>query len=185
MLTKNVADVALAAMITAEGMVSRKGALLESVATVLLESALGRVRVQAMLVFEATVEGVHWRAGTVTGPTATSERVVDTEEPLKLAVTMAVWSERSTPVVALKVAAVAPAATGTEAGTVRVGLLLDRLTLAPPVGAALVRMTVQVLAALGPRVVEAQNSEETRTGDTRDTLAEMELPLNDAVSVAV
>lgn len=87
--------------------------------------------------------------------------------------------------VALKVAAVVPAATVTKAGTVRVGLLLDRLTLAPPVGAGLVRVTVQVLEALGPRLVGEQNSEETRTGATRDTLAEVEFPLREAVSSAV
>ena len=38
-------------------------------------------------------------------------------------------------VVALKVADIAPAVTATDAGTVRVELLLDSVTLAPPVGA--------------------------------------------------
>jgi hypothetical protein len=38
-------------------------------------------------------------------------------------------------VVALKVAVLAFAATVTDAGTVRVELVFDRLTLAPPVGA--------------------------------------------------
>jgi hypothetical protein len=73
----------------------------------------------------------------------------------------------------------------TKGGTVRVGLLLDRLILAPPVGAALFRVTVQVLEALGPRLAGEQNREDTRTGATRDTLAEVELPLREAVSVAV
>jgi hypothetical protein len=59
MLTKNVAEVALAATITAEGTVNRKGALLESGTTVLLENALAKVRVHAMLVFEVTMDGVH------------------------------------------------------------------------------------------------------------------------------
>ena len=52
------------------------------------------------------------------------------------------------PAVALKVAVVAPAATVTEAGTVSRALLLASVTLVPPVGAAWVTVTVQVLTAL-------------------------------------
>ena len=48
------------------------------------------------------------------------------------------------PAVAVKVAVVAAAATVTDAGTVRVELVLVRVTEAPPVGAAWVRVTVQV-----------------------------------------
>ena len=80
-------------------------------------------------------------------------------------------------VVALKVAVVAPAATVTDAGTVRLELLLDRVTLAPPVGAALVKVTVQVLEELDPRLVGLQVSEETRTGATRLIVALAELLL--------
>ena len=80
-------------------------------------------------------------------------------------------------VVALKVADVAVAATITDAGTVRVELVLDRVTMAPPVGAALLRLTVQVLEALGPRLAGAQASAETTTGATRLTLPLAELPL--------
>jgi len=40
------------------------------------------------------------------------------------------------PVVTVKVPEVAAAATVTEAGTVKVALVFDKLTLAPPVGAA-------------------------------------------------
>ena len=56
---KKVAEVEFAATITAEGTVNSDGALLESVTTVLLEGTLAKVRVQAVLAFEATVEGVH------------------------------------------------------------------------------------------------------------------------------
>ena len=66
-------------------------------------------------------------------------------------------------VVALKVAEVAAAATVTEDGAVRVALVLVRVTAAPPVGAACVRVTVQVLEAFGPRLVGLQASEETST----------------------
>jgi hypothetical protein len=80
-------------------------------------------------------------------------------------------------VVALKVADVAAAATVTEPGTVRLELVFVRVTLAPPVGAGWVRVTVQVLAAFGPRLVGLQASEETRTGAIRFTVALAELLL--------
>jgi hypothetical protein len=88
-------------------------------------------------------------------------------------------------VVALKVPDVAAAATATDAGTVRVALVLMRVTVAPPAGAACVRVTVQVLEALGPRLVGLQTSEETSTGATRLMLALAELPLYAAVRVAL
>jgi hypothetical protein len=66
-------------------------------------------------------------------------------------------------VVALKIAEVAPAATVTEAGAVSVALVLVRVTAAPPVGAAWVKVTVQELEELGPRLVGLQASEETST----------------------
>ena len=70
-------------------------------------------------------------------------------------------------VVALKVAQVAAAATVTDAGTVSVALVLVRVTVAPPAGAGWVRLTVQALEALGPRLVGLQTSVETSTGATR------------------
>jgi hypothetical protein len=88
-------------------------------------------------------------------------------------------------VVALKVAAVAAAATVTDAGTVSVGLVLERVTVAPPAGAAVLRVTVQVLDALGPRLVGAQASAETVTGATRLIEEVRKTPLREAVKVAV
>jgi hypothetical protein len=80
-------------------------------------------------------------------------------------------------VVALKVAVLAPAATLTEVGVVSTVLLSERATLAPPVGAALVKVTVQLLEALGPRLLGAQPRDDTSTGATRLTVALAELPL--------
>jgi hypothetical protein len=86
-----------------------------------------------------------------------------------VAVTEALWSEVMLALVALKPAVVAPAATVTEAGTVRIALLLDSVTVtaAPPVGAALDRVTVQALVALDPRLAGAHVIEDTSTGATR------------------
>ena len=80
-------------------------------------------------------------------------------------------------VVALKVADVAAAATVTEAGTVSVELVLVSVTLAPPVGAAWVKVTVQVLEEFCPRLVGLHASDETRTGARRLTVALAELLL--------
>src|SRR5580658_225918 len=64
-------------------------------------------------------------------------------------------------VVALKVVEVAAAATVTEAGTVSVALVLVRVTVAPPVGAAWVSVTVQVELPELLRVVGRQAREAT------------------------
>ena len=78
-------------------------------------------------------------------------------------------------VVVLKVAEVADAATVIEGGAERVGLVLDRVTSAPPAGAALVRVTVQTLEEFGPRLEGLQASEETRVEavSVRVVLAEL------------
>jgi hypothetical protein len=82
------------------------------------------------------------------------------------------------PVVAPKVAVVAPAATLTEVGMVSIALLSESATLSPPVEAALVKVTVQVLEALGPRLLGTQARDETSTeAATKLTLALAELPL--------
>ncbi len=82
-----------------------------------------------------------------------------------------------TPVDALKVADVAAAATVTEAGTVKLALELERPTLAPPVGAAWVRLIVQVLEELAPMLAGLQLRDETSTGATKLTVALAELLL--------
>jgi hypothetical protein len=81
------------------------------------------------------------------------------------------------PVVTLKLAKVLLAATMTDAGTVRVELLFERVTLAPPVGAGWVRVTMQVLDAFGPRLLGLQDSVDMSTGATRLTVVLAELLL--------
>ena len=87
-------------------------------------------------------------------------------------------------VVALKVAVVAAAGTVTDAGTVRVPFVFVSVTVTAA-GAALVRATVHVLEAFGPRVVGLQVSEETSTGATRLTVVFAEVPPAVAVRVAL
>ncbi len=64
-------------------------------------------------------------------------------------------------VVALKLAVVAPAATVADAGRVNSALLLESATRAPPAGAGLVRVTVQVLVAFGPKLAGAHVNNDT------------------------
>ena len=78
--------------------------------------------------------------------------------------------------VALKVAVVAPIATVTNAGRVSKALLLASVTVEPPVGATPVRVTVQALTALWPRLVGLQATDETNTA-TRLMVALAELLL--------
>ena len=77
----------------------------------------------------------------------------------------------------MNVAVVAAAATVTDTGTVSVVLVFVSVTTAPPAGATLVRVTVQVLDAFCPRLAGLQASVDTRTGDTRVIVAFAELLL--------
>jgi hypothetical protein len=89
------------------------------------------------------------------------------------------------PAAALKLTVVAPAATVTEAGTVRRALLLPSVTLELPVGAVCVSVMVQVLTAFCPRVVGLQATPDTSTGASRPIVAVCELLPRVAVTVAL
>jgi hypothetical protein len=80
-------------------------------------------------------------------------------------------------VVTVKFADVAAAATVTEAGTVSFALEFERVTLAPPVGAAWVSVTVQVLEELAPMLAGLQDNADTRIGAVRLTVMFAELLL--------
>jgi hypothetical protein len=79
--------------------------------------------------------------------------------------------------VAVKPAEVAPAATLTEAGTVKFVLFEESATAAPPEGATLFSVTVQL------RLLHARA--ETTTEADSGIWAAWEDPLRDAVTVAV
>jgi hypothetical protein len=80
-------------------------------------------------------------------------------------------------VVTLKVAAVEAAATVTEEATVKVALEFESAMAAPPAGAGWVRVTVQVLEELGPRLLGLQVSAEISTDAVRLTVVLAELLL--------
>ena len=87
------------------------------------------------------------------------------------------------PAVTVNVADVAPAATATDAGVVSSELLSDSVTVVLAV-AALLNVTVQVLAALEPRVVGVHASEESVTAAAKEMVAVFETPLSVAVTTA-
>ncbi len=112
-------------------------------------------------------------------------RVKFTEEPDRVAVTMAELVAVTVEAVAEKLAEVEPAATVTEAGTESRVLLSESVTRAPPVGAARLSVTVQVLEVLEVRVVGVQVSAVGSVGAMRPTEAFSELPGSVAVPLAV
>jgi hypothetical protein len=71
-----------------------------------------------------------------------------------------VWLAETVPLVAVKAAAVAPPATVTEAGTAKGAQLEERLTVAPPAGAAALMVAVQVVDPFEARLPAPQLSEE-------------------------
>jgi hypothetical protein len=87
--------------------------------------------------------------------------------------------------VALNVAVVAPTATVTEAGTVSKALLLASVTVEPPAGAVCVRVTVQPLTVLCPRLAGLHTTPDTSTGASRLIVAVLELAPSVAVTVAL
>ena len=89
---------------------------------------------QAVEAPEFTLVGLQARVETSVG--AIRLKVAVWEEPLRLAVMMAVWLVVMAPMVALNVAEVLLAGTATDAETGSAVLLLASATVLPPVGAA-------------------------------------------------
>ena len=89
------------------------------------------------------------------------------------------------PVVALNMAEVAPAPTVTDPGTVSVVFVFVSVTTAPPPGAALVSVTVQLLDPFAPRLLGVHVRDDTNTDAVRLTVVLAELLLYVAVTVAL
>jgi len=89
-------------------------------------------------------------------------------------------------VVAENVAVVAFARMMTDVGIVRTPVIPpESVTDAPPLGAALVAVTLHRVLEFEPSVALEHDSEESTTGAESDRAAVFEEPLRDAVSVAV
>ena len=86
----------------------------------------------------------------------------------------------------MKVALVALAGTVTEAGNVRrLAIAPETATTAPPAGAALLKVTVQVVLALEDRVEAVHCTEESVVAMVSENVAVEEAPFNEAVIVAL
>ena len=106
-------------------------------------AALVSDTVQVEVPLGVSTVGTQLRDARAAGAVNPSENVAD--PLLRLAVRVALVSLETVAAVAVKLAVVAPPFTATDAGTVAEALLLDRPTLAPPAGAAALRVTVQAL----------------------------------------
>jgi hypothetical protein len=159
-----VAELAAAATVTDPGTVSVALVFVSVTSAPAAGATFVSVTVQVLEAFAPRLVGLQESDDTSTGAT---RLIVVFAELLYVAVTVALWSLGMAPVVALNVAVVAAAATVTDAGTVSVGLVLVRVTIAPPAGAALVRVTVQALDPFRPRLVGLHASDDISTGAVR------------------
>jgi hypothetical protein len=153
-LAVNVAEEAPAGTVTDEGTVNTFDALLESTTAVVLVADCESVTVQVVVALEARVADAH--CSEVIVGRAVSERVAGWDEPFKVAVTVAVWSVVKAFAVARNVPVPAPAGMVSEVGTVRLVELEVSPAIPPPDP---LRVTVQVLEALGARVTGLQAME--------------------------
>ena len=80
------------------------------------------------------------------------------------------------PAVAMKVADAVPAAILSDAGVVSIALLSETVTIAPPAGAAALRVTVHVLVDPAGILVGLHCSEETTTVVTTFSVAVCVVP---------
>ena len=145
-------------------------------------AALVRVTVQLAVPPLSTVAGVQATDATCTGALRAS--VAARLCPLRVPVTVALWSVVTAAAVTEKMPLAAPAATDADAGIVRLVLsLLSAIVVAT--AAAFVRLTVQVAAAPALRVSGVHASEASCAGADTLSVEILETPLAEAVIVAV
>jgi hypothetical protein len=184
-VAENVAVVAFARMVTDVGIVRTPVIPPVSVTDAPpLGAALVAVTVHRVPEFDASVVLRQEREESSTG--ADNETVALLEEPLREAVSVAVWSVETVVVEMGNVAVVAPAAMVADVGTVRTpDIPPESVTAEPPVGAALFDVIVHAVFPLDVSVAAVQEKEEIRTGADSATVAVLEDPLRDALTVAV
>jgi hypothetical protein len=107
-------------------------------------------------------------------------------EPLRIAAMVGVWSAVTAAAAAVNDAVVAPVGIVTDAGTVSAEVaLLERVTVIPPVGAALERVTVQVVVEDAARVVFVHCSDVSVIAAVTVSVADWVEPLSVAVMIGV
>src|SRR6185369_8086471 len=146
-VTVKLDDVAPAGTVTEAGTGSAAGLLEESVTALPPGgAACVRVTVHVVEVAAVTLAGVHTSEETLVllAPTVNVTAAV----PPSMAVSVTVCGDVTVAAVTVKVADPEPAGTVTEAGTGSTVVLLDAsVTVLPPVGAAWVRVIVQIVVA--------------------------------------
>jgi hypothetical protein len=100
------------------------------------------VTVQVLDALLPSVDGAHDKDVSCAGALTVRTKVC--EALFSVAVSVAFWLEFTAPTMALKVVLLCPAGMLALPGTVTLALLLERATVAPPAGAAAVRVTVHV-----------------------------------------
>lgn len=118
-------------------------------------------------------------------PGAASDRETVCEAPFSKPVTVAVRAVEIAPAIAENVVVVAPAASEMLAGTLSAVVLLESITVAPPLPAACDRVAVQVDDAPGLRRLGLQETELNAAGPTNCTDVACEPPFKEAVRLAV
>jgi hypothetical protein len=129
------------------------------------------------------LEGEQLREFGVAG--ATRLRIAVAETLFRVAVSVAVWLTLNAAAVAENVPVDDPAATATDAGTVKALDVFVSVTTMPFAGAGRFSETVQVLELFGPRIEGKQLSEVGAAGATRLRIAVAETLFRVAVSVEV
>jgi hypothetical protein len=140
-------------IVTAAGTVTLELLLANFTPTPVPEAALLRVTEHVLELPCAMLAGMQLTDATLAEVRTVRGNVV--KAPFIVAVNMAVKSVAGVPAVAENATLLDPADTRTLAGTVTAGLLLVRLTVKPPLGAAPVRLTVQLaedVVAMAPGV---------------------------------
>jgi hypothetical protein len=146
-------------------------------------AALFKPRVQVVAAPDTTVAGEQFSVEGTAGAMRLREALAVVL--FRVAVSTAVLSVVTVATDAVKLAVDAPAATVTDAGIVAMALSSAKVTTVPPVGAAPVSATVQVADPPEFRVAGVQVRELRVTVIVSWTDADLELPFNTAVNVAV
>jgi hypothetical protein len=169
----NVPEMAEAAIVTAVGTVSAELLFDRTMLAPPTGAACERLTVQVLDAFGPMLVGL--QVSEETNTDVIRLMVAFAELPLYVAVIVALEFAPMAPAVAVNIAEVAEAATAADAGTVSAEFVFDKATLMPPLGAACVRTTVQVLEELELIAAGVQESEETDRGPTRVTVLVAEL----------